>query len=56
MTVKTIIALFAAPNVAAGQKVAFAKVGAVIPNGGIKLEKVKIRSEVSFGMICSERN
>ena len=44
-----------APNVAAGQKVAFAKVGAVIPNGGIKLEKVKIRSEVSFGMICSER-
>jgi phenylalanyl-tRNA synthetase beta chain len=44
-----------APNVAAGQKVAFAKVGAVIPNGGMKLEKVKIRSEVSFGMICSER-
>ncbi len=44
-----------APNVSAGQKVAFAKVGAVIPNGGMKLEKVKIRGEVSFGMICSER-
>ncbi len=44
-----------APNVATGQKVVFAKVGAVIPNGGMKLEKAKIRGEVSFGMLCSER-
>lgn len=44
-----------APNVEQGQKVAFAKVGAVIPSNGFKLEKAKIRGEVSFGMICSER-
>jgi len=43
-----------APNVATGQKVAFAKVGAIIPSNGLKLEKVKIRGEVSMGMICSE--
>ncbi len=44
-----------APNVAAGQKVPFAKVGSVIPSNGLKLEKVKIRGEVSLGMICSEK-
>ncbi len=44
-----------APNVAAGQKVVFAKIGAIIPNGKFKIEKAKIRGEVSEGMICSER-
>ncbi len=44
-----------APNVEQGQKVAFAKVGAVIPSEGIKLAKAKIRGEQSFGMICSEK-
>ncbi|KAF0140022.1 MAG: Phenylalanyl-tRNA synthetase subunit beta [Stygiobacter sp.] len=44
-----------APNVAAGQKIAFAKIGTIIPNGGFKIEKAKIRGEVSEGMICSER-
>ena len=44
-----------APNVAAGQKIPFAKVGSVIPSDGTKLQKAKIRGEVSFGMICSER-
>jgi phenylalanyl-tRNA synthetase beta chain len=43
-----------APNVAKDQKIAFAKVGSIIPSNGKKLEKVKIRGEVSTGMICSE--
>ncbi len=44
-----------APNVAREQKIAFAKVGAVVPEGGFKIEKAKIRGEESFGMICSEK-
>jgi phenylalanyl-tRNA synthetase beta chain len=44
-----------APNVEEGQKIPFAKVGAVIPNGGFKIAAVKIRGEESFGMICSEK-
>lgn len=41
-----------APNVAAGQRVAFARVGAQLP-GGLKIKKSKIRGSVSEGMICS---
>ena len=44
-----------APNVEAGQKVAFAKIGAIIPEGQFKITKTKIRGEFSYGMICSER-
>lgn len=42
-----------APNVTAGQKVLFARVGAVLP-GDFKIKKSKIRGVESFGMICAE--
>ena len=46
-----------APNVAAGQLVPVAKVGATLyPKGGdpFKIKKTKIRGELSVGMICAE--
>ncbi|MCH1546329.1 MAG: phenylalanine--tRNA ligase subunit beta, partial [Candidatus Marinimicrobia bacterium] len=43
-----------APNVDKGQKIVFAKVGAILP-GDFKIGKAKIRGVESFGMICSER-
>ncbi|MBL8840237.1 MAG: phenylalanine--tRNA ligase subunit beta [Planctomycetes bacterium] len=41
-----------APNVAAGQKIAYAPVGCTLPNG-LTLEARKIRGLTSNGMICS---
>ncbi|HAX73242.1 MAG TPA: phenylalanine--tRNA ligase subunit beta [Firmicutes bacterium] len=41
-----------AKNVAAGQKVIIAKVGAVLP-GDFKIKKSKLRGEASNGMCCS---
>jgi phenylalanyl-tRNA synthetase beta chain len=43
-----------APNVKAGALYPFAAVGTTLP-GGLKLEKRKIRGEVSQGMLCSAR-
>ncbi len=43
-----------APNVEVGQKIVFAQIGAIVPNGNFKITKVKIRGTESFGMICSE--
>ena len=43
-----------APNVEAGQKVIFAKIGAVIPHGNFTIAKAKIRGIESYGMLCSE--
>ncbi len=42
-----------APNVAAGQKVLFARIGTVLP-GDFKIKKSKIRGIESMGMICAE--
>ncbi len=48
-----------APNVKAGQKIAFASIGAVLTDAHTgeqrKLRKSKIRGVTSNGMICSER-
>ena len=46
-----------APNVAAGQKVPVAIIGAILYDDkgeGFKIKKGKIRGEESFGMICAE--
>ena len=42
-----------APNARAGLKTAFSKIGAVIPNGGFKIKKGRLRGVDSFGMCCS---
>lgn len=43
-----------APNVDAGQNIAFASIGSVLP-GNFKIKKAKIRGVESSGMICSEK-
>jgi phenylalanyl-tRNA synthetase beta chain len=42
-----------APNVEAGQKVVFAKIGAIVPKGNFEIKKAKIRGVESSGMICA---
>ncbi len=43
-----------APNVTAGKRYPFARIGTTIP-GGLTLERRKIRGEYSEGMLCSAR-
>lgn len=43
-----------APNVAAGQKIVFARVGSVVPSNSMEVREVEIRGQLSTGMICSE--
>jgi phenylalanyl-tRNA synthetase beta chain len=43
-----------APNVEAGARYPFARVGAALP-GGLTIERRKIRGETSEGMLCSPR-
>jgi phenylalanyl-tRNA synthetase beta chain len=43
-----------ARNMKAGDMVALAKVGAVLPNG-VEIRKAKIRGQASEGMLCSEQ-
>ncbi|MBR0056865.1 MAG: phenylalanine--tRNA ligase subunit beta [Kiritimatiellae bacterium] len=44
-----------APNCRAGLKVAVAKIGATIPDGGFKIKASKLRGVMSNGMLCSGR-
>lgn len=43
-----------APNVRTGQKVCVALEGAIIPKGGLVIQKTRIRGIKSEGMICAE--
>jgi phenylalanyl-tRNA synthetase beta chain len=50
---ETLAVVCGAPNVAAGQRVAFAPPGTVLP-GGMRIEQTEIRGVASAGMLCSE--
>lgn len=51
---ETVEVVCGAPNVAEGQRIAFAKIGAKLP-GNFKIKKSKIRGTTSNGMICSSK-
>ena len=52
-TGETLTVVCGAPNVSKGQKVLFARIGAVLP-GDFKIKKSKLRGVESMGMICAE--
>lgn len=49
---QTVQVVCGAPNVRAGLKIPFARIGAVLP-GDFKIKKAKLRGVESFGMLCS---
>lgn len=51
---ETLQVICGAPNVAEGQRVVFAPIGTLIPNGNFQIKKAKIRGVESNGMICAE--
>jgi len=51
---ETVTIVCGAQNFKQGDKVALAKIGAVLP-GDFKIKRSKIRGEESFGMLCSEK-
>ena len=52
---ETIKVVCGAPNCRVGLKSVLAKIGAVVPDGGFKIKKGKLRGEESNGMLCSSR-
>jgi phenylalanyl-tRNA synthetase beta chain len=44
-----------APNMRKGIKTAFAKIGAIVPDGEFKIKKGRLRGVDSFGMCCSSK-
>lgn len=51
---ENLIIICGAANVYVGMKVPVAKIGACLP-GNFKIKKSKLRGEVSFGMLCSQK-
>ena len=52
---ETVQVVCGAPNCRVGLKSVLAKIGAVVPEGGFKIKKGKLRGVESFGMLCSSR-
>ena len=51
----TVQVVCGAPNCRVGLKSVLAKIGAVVPDGGFKIKKGKLRGVESLGMLCSSK-